>query len=123
LPAGSPSNLRHSTPGYFPIITKKTSDLVEYEDDYFALAILIIDVLAGKELWHDKSSSAIVELLSGDKKVFEEFAYNHLRRVVFRLPMLEKFLIGGFRCDPGFLIGIIALLENSFDVLRYVLKK
>jgi hypothetical protein len=121
LPAGSPGSLRHSTPGYFPINKKTEDDLIAYEDDYFALAILIVDIIAGKELWHGKDTAAITEMLSDEQKIIESFVHQHLQRSTFRLPMLEKFVIGGLRCDSGFLVGLISLLENSFEVLRHVM--
>jgi hypothetical protein len=123
LPAGSPSNIRHCTPGYYPIKKRNQEDLVSFDDDFFALTILVIDVLAGKELWHGKSNTAIIEILSGNSKTLEQMMFVHLKQAPFQLGMLEKFLVGGLRCDSGFLIGLIALLENAFEVMAHVLKE
>jgi hypothetical protein len=127
LKIGTSASERNSTSGYERIIiqgdSQSSQSLAHYkeeyvcvEDDYFALAILAADVLVGSELWKDKSEEFINEKVQSKNRELEYFYRGHLSNSPFKMPVLDQFLLGGLYGDKGFLIGFIALLEQSLDV-------
>jgi hypothetical protein len=131
LPAGSPSDLRQGTMGYYPLQKRglnrsgqliDSSDSLSASDDYFALAVLIAEVFSGQDLWGELSDAEITMVLTSGPAAMEKRFRDCLHGSHFKLSTLFDFLIGGLRADPGFLIGLLAIIQSIFDGARLVKK-